>query len=137
MFGILTSCTHDGLLWQLATHHYLVPNDNGSIEAASPCGWPNNFSCHLPVFAADLVDNEDSPAFAAGFSDDGKLGYGFTSADDLEVVDIGPGDKPRPTFISKKLDPALREEMIALLKEYRDCFAWDYTEMPVWCNTLI
>ena len=57
-------------------------------------------------------------------------GYGFTSADDLEEVDIGPGDKPRPTFISKKLDPNLREPMIALLKEYRDCFAWDYTEMP-------
>src|SRR6185437_1408998 len=57
------------------------------------------------------------------------LGYGFTSADDLEEVDIGPGDKPRPTFISSKLDPALREEMITLLKEYRDCFAWDYTEM--------
>ena len=57
-------------------------------------------------------------------------GYGFTSADDLEEVDIGPGDKPRPTFISKKLDPILREQMIALLKEYRDCFAWDYTEMP-------
>ena len=108
----------------------LVSNDNGIMEAASPCRWPNNFSCHLPVFAADLVDNEDSPAFAAGFSDDGKLGYGFTSADDLEEVDIGPGDKPRPTFISKKLDPVLREEMIALLKEYRDCFAWDYTEMP-------
>ena len=82
------------------------------------------------MFAADLVDNEDSPAFAAGFSDDGKLGYGFTSADDLEEVDIGPRNKPRPIFISKKLDPALREEMIALLKEYRDCFAWDYTEMP-------
>ena len=44
-------------------------------------------------------------------------GYGFTSADDLEEVDIGPGDKPRPTFISKKLDPILREQMIALLKE--------------------
>ena len=60
---------------------YLVSDNNGSIEAASPCSWPNNFSCHLLVFAADLVDNEDSPAFAAGFSDDGKLGYGFTSAD--------------------------------------------------------
>ena len=24
----------------------------------------------------------------------------------------------------------MREEMIALLKEYRDCFAWDYIEMP-------
>ncbi|KAK1664861.1 hypothetical protein QYE76_053020 [Lolium multiflorum] len=61
---------------------------------------------------------------------DGKLGYGFTSADELEEIDIGPGDKPRPTFISKKLDPHLRGLMIALLKEYPDCFAWDYTEMP-------
>ena len=61
---------------------------------------------------------------------DGKLGYRFTSADDLEEVDIGTGDKPRPTFISKKLDPSLREPMIALLREYWDCFAWDYTEMP-------
>ena len=61
---------------------------------------------------------------------DGKLGYGFTSADELEEIDIGPGDKPRPTFINKKLDPPLREPMIALLKEYSDYFAWDYTEMP-------
>jgi hypothetical protein len=63
-------------------------------------------------------------------ADDGKLGYGFTSADELEEVDIGPRDKPRPTFISKKLSPCLRELMIALLKEYADCFAWDYTKMP-------
>jgi hypothetical protein len=63
-------------------------------------------------------------------ADDGKLGYGFTSADELEEVDIGPGDKPWPTFISKKFDPSLRELMIALLKEYSDCFAWDYMEMP-------
>jgi hypothetical protein len=59
--------------------------------------------------------------------DEGKLGYGFTSADELEEVDIGPGDKPRPTFISKNLNP---EAIIVLLKEYTDCFAWDYTEMP-------
>jgi hypothetical protein len=63
-------------------------------------------------------------------ANDGKLGYGFTSADELEEVDIGPRDKPRPTLVSKKLDPSLREPMIALLKEYFDCFAWDYTEMP-------
>jgi hypothetical protein len=62
--------------------------------------------------------------------DDGKLGYGFTSADELEEVDIGPGDKPRPTFISRMLSPELRELMVTLLKEYPDCFAWDYTEMP-------
>jgi hypothetical protein len=63
-------------------------------------------------------------------ADDGKLGYGFTLADELEEIDIGLRDKPRPTFISKKLDPSLREPMIALLKEYSDCFAYDYTEMP-------
>jgi hypothetical protein len=58
------------------------------------------------------------------------LGYGFTSADELEEVDIKPGDKPRRTFISKRLDPRLREPMMSLLREYSDCFAWDYTEMP-------
>jgi hypothetical protein len=62
--------------------------------------------------------------------DEGKLGYGFTSADELEEISIGPRDKPRPTFISKKLNPELREPMIVLLKEYADCFSWDYTEMP-------
>ena len=56
-------------------------------------------------------------ASTVDFTGDDKLGYGFTSADDLEEVDIGPGDKPRPTFISKRLDPSLREPMIGLLRE--------------------
>ena len=101
-----------------------------NIETAGPCGWPKIFFCHLPVFAVDVADDDKSPASTVDFTGDGKLGYGFTSADDLEEVDISPGDKPRPTFISKKLDPSLREPMIALLREYRDCFTWDYTEMP-------
>ena len=33
------------------------------------------------------------------FADDGKLGQGFTSADDSVEVDIGHGDKPRPTLL--------------------------------------
>ena len=85
------------------------------------------------------ADSSDRPKLSSPYvlhvfnidlTGDGKLGYGFTSADELEEIDIGPGDKPRPTFISKKLDPHLRGPMIALLKEYSDCFAWDYTEMP-------
>ena len=51
---------------------------------------------------------------------DGKLGRGFISADKLEEVDIGDGDKPRPTFISANLDPVFREKLIELLKEYKD-----------------
>ena len=81
------------------------------------------------MFAVDAADDDESPTSTVDLTGDDKLGYGFTSADDLEEVDIGPGDKPRPTFISKKLDPSLHEPMIALLREYRDCFAWDYTEM--------
>jgi hypothetical protein len=78
------------------------------------------------------ADTNDRPEFVLLFSfpvcsidlmEDGKLGYGFTSADELEEIDIGPGDKPRPTFISKKLHPSLREPMITLLKEYADYFA--------------
>jgi hypothetical protein len=77
-------------------------------------------SCVLYSFSTCSID----------LTEEGKLGYGFTSADELEEIDIGPGDKPRPTFISRKLHPSLRELMIALLKGYADCFAWDYTEMP-------
>ena len=48
----------------------------------------------------------------------------------LVEVDIGSGDKPRPTFISAKLDSECKQQLTNLLKEYKDCFAWDYTEMP-------
>ena len=71
------------------------------------------------VYTKDTVDDLDD-----------KQGHGFMSADDLEEVDIGPGDRPRPTFISKNLSAEFRTMLIELLKEYRDCFAWEYYEMP-------
>ena len=54
---------------------------------------------------------------------DDKLGHGFTSADELEEVDIGSGERPRLTYVSTKLDPKYRPESIDLLKEFKDCFA--------------
>jgi len=63
------------------------------------------------------------------FDDDGNLGHGFTSADDLVEVDIGSGDRPRPTFVSAKLDSKCKQQLTNLLKEYKNCFAWDYTKM--------
>jgi hypothetical protein len=64
------------------------------------------------------------------FRDLDKLGQGFTSADPLEEIDIGDGKTRRPTFVNKTLETDPRNEMIGLLKEYSDCFAWNYTEMP-------
>ena len=66
-----------------------------------------------------------------------KLGQGFTSADPLEQVDIGDGSVPRPTFINQNLEADYKVELIAFLKEYVDCFAWDYTEMPELSRELV
>jgi hypothetical protein len=95
-----------------------ISRNNEDYRAADLNDQPKLCSSHsLSICSVDSTEDE-------------KLGYKFTSANELEEVDIGPGDKPRPTFISKKLSPCLRELMIALLKEYADCFTWDYTEMP-------
>jgi hypothetical protein len=64
------------------------------------------------------------------FRDLDKLGQGFTSVDPLEEIDIGDGKTLRPTFVNKTLETDPRDEMIGLLKEYSDCFALNYTEMP-------
>jgi hypothetical protein len=37
-------------------------------------------------------------------------------------IDHGDGSKPTPTYISAKLDPEYKIELIALLKEFKDCF---------------
>ena len=47
------------------------------------------------VYNKDTVDDLDD-----------KQGQGFMSADDLEEIDIGPGDRLRPTFISTNLEPS-------------------------------
>jgi hypothetical protein len=65
------------------------------------------------------------------FRDLDKLGQGLTSVDPLEEIDIGHCKTTRSTFVNKTLETNPRDEMIDLLKEYTDFFAWNYTEMPV------
>jgi hypothetical protein len=67
------------------------------------------------------------------FRDLDKLGQRFTFVNPLEEIDIGDGKTPRPTFVNKTQETDPRDEMIGLLKEYSDCFAWNYTEMPGLC----
>ena len=59
-----------------------------------------------------------------------KLGQGFTLADPLEEVDIGDGSVPRPTYVNKNLTADFKADLIRLVREYVDCFAWEYHEMP-------
>jgi hypothetical protein len=93
-----------------------VSHSGNNHKGDRSSSWPY-ISCNISSIneydkAADLNDLPKlylscSSSICSNLVDDGKLGYGFTSADELEEVNIGPGDKPRPTFVSKKLDSSL------------------------------
>ena len=50
--------------------------------------------------------------------------------EELEEVDLGPGPyEPRPISVSASLTEKEKSELILLLKEVKDVFAWDYNEI--------
>ncbi|XP_072064965.1 uncharacterized protein [Arachis hypogaea] len=53
---------------------------------------------------------------------------GFESQDPLEEVNLGTHDDVRVTYICKDLIDPFRTNLINLLYEFKDCFAWDYHE---------
>ncbi|KAM1011397.1 hypothetical protein ACFX2C_046740 [Malus domestica] len=57
--------------------------------------------------------------------------------DPLEVIELGTKEDPRPIQISGLLESEDRAQIICLLQEFRDCFAWHYTEMPGLDATLV
>ena len=50
--------------------------------------------------------------------------------DPLDEVNLGTKEDPKPTFVSAWLDPITRSRIIEVLREFKDCFAWDYSELP-------
>jgi hypothetical protein len=58
-----------------------------------------------------------------------KLGPGFMLADPLEEINIGDGVTHRPTFVNKNLNVDYKNNLVELLREYVDYFAWNYQEM--------
>ena len=82
-----------------------LPDDEGRPEMAPPHPFP--------------ASSESTQEFA----EESKLGFGFTPSDELEAVDIGTGDRPRLTWVSKKLDPEFKAKLVELLREFPDCFA--------------
>ena len=50
---------------------------------------------------------------------------------ELEVVDLSDDPNiPRTTSINANLSQLEKNQLVALLKEYADVFAWEYNEMP-------
>ncbi|CAL9006236.1 unnamed protein product, partial [Prunus brigantina] len=54
----------------------------------------------------------------------------FTHESTEEQKESLQKEDPRPTFISALLKEPLKSEIIALLQDFRDYFAWHYHEMP-------
>jgi hypothetical protein len=44
-------------------------------------------------------------------------------------MDIGGGITPRPIFVNKNMSLEHKDAVIKLLRNYIDCFTWDYREM--------
>ena len=45
-------------------------------------------------------------------------------------VNLDSQDHPKPIFISESLSLIEKEELIILIMEYIDVFAWNYEDMP-------
>jgi len=50
--------------------------------------------------------------------------------DQVMQVNLGSQEHPKPIFISESLSLIEKEELIMLIKEYIDIFAWSYEDMP-------
>ena len=50
--------------------------------------------------------------------------------DPLIKVNLGTKEDPRVTFVSGHLGLEEFNKIMMILKEHKDCFAWDYLELP-------
>ena len=62
----------------------------------------------------------------------------ISAKEELEVIDLSSDPSiQRPVSISTSLSASERAQLVALLKEYQDIFAWQYDEMPRIDPTLV
>ncbi|XP_075486426.1 uncharacterized protein LOC142526036 [Primulina tabacum] len=48
----------------------------------------------------------------------------------LKEVNLGTVECPKLTYISDLLEEEMKKEIVKLLVEFKDCFAWEYEDMP-------
>ncbi|XP_075479465.1 uncharacterized protein LOC142520354 [Primulina tabacum] len=50
--------------------------------------------------------------------------------DPLEEINLGELEDPKVVYVSKLLEDQLKQDLISMLKEYKNYFAWSYDDMP-------
>ncbi|MCO5592354.1 hypothetical protein L7F22_046356 [Adiantum nelumboides] len=54
----------------------------------------------------------------------------YDGPEDAKKIDmVEPGDEPKPIYIATDLNPKEKKELINLLREYKDVFAWSYKDL--------
>nr|KYP48747.1 Transposon Ty3-G Gag-Pol polyprotein [Cajanus cajan] len=77
-------------------------------------------------FKLDCIFDDSPLGFERATNEEHKL----ESQDPLEEINLGSVENRKVTYDSKLSQGELKEELIRVLHEYKDCFAWDYDEMP-------
>ncbi|KAK2384027.1 hypothetical protein QL285_071423 [Trifolium repens] len=101
----------------------------------------NSLSENMAVAANDIKFGKHKPEVQKldCIYDDEPLGFEkdpisqshkMQAQDPLQEIDLGDGLTKRPTYISANIPPDLKAKVVQLLLEFKDCFAWDYNEMP-------
>ena len=55
----------------------------------------------------------------------------------MEEVNLDTMEEPRITYISSLLLYDFKEGIIAIIQEFKDCFAWNYDEIPGFDRSLV
>jgi len=50
--------------------------------------------------------------------------------EETELVDLGTGSERKEVKLGMGMAPPICEELVALLRDYQDVFAWSYQDMP-------
>ena len=95
------------------------------MQASPTQGWQHeSLACCVAQESLEKEEKKDEEVVA---EKDAKV----MAEEELEEVDLGSGSQePRPISISASLTEKEKSELILLLKEFKDVFAWDYSEMP-------
>ncbi|KAG9450039.1 hypothetical protein H6P81_010004 [Aristolochia fimbriata] len=81
---------------------------------------------HISAGESDDSTPEDDLGEAPAIFEEG----GQATIDQLKKVNLGTEDDSIPTFLSASLSVTEEKDYVYLLSEYKDVFAWSYTEMP-------
>ncbi|XP_027169522.1 uncharacterized protein LOC113769256 [Coffea eugenioides] len=82
-------------------------------------------SCHH-ITISDLEEEEEDADDALVEFEQGVK----NTVDALKEINLGTSDDPHPIYISSCMTPEEEKEYVDLLLEFKDVFAWNYSEMP-------